>query len=461
MTPRWRTVLRLELRALLGAPGAAAALALTLAAGLYAVHFGRAELSEHRRVIALLPDIEADDTRYVGKEYPEGTEAGATAFYHMNPTVHAPSPWAALSVGQRDVHPFHLRLNLLPLYGQLFDSGLENPEKSLAGHFDLAFVFVALIPLLAVALCYDAVSADDEGGAGLLLRAQPVPAGRVAALRLLLRLALTAGLCAALLAAGLIANAIEPDRTAALWLAAAVLHAAFWVGLSAWVASWRRSSSFNAVALASAWLVLAVVAPAALNSGLTAAFPVPHGHEIALVQRREAHAGWDRPKDETMAAFAARNPELAAASVAGEGFSWRWYYAIQEGGDAAVEGLADAHLEALRARQAWSRRLAWLSPPAGLQLALNALAGTDLDAQVAYLESVRAYHRELKRHFYPLIFSDRSVTAAEHAAIPDHRFASAPSAAAALPGLAGLAAAALAAGLGALRLGPALSREDA
>jgi ABC-2 type transport system permease protein len=56
-----------------------------------------------------------------------------------------------------------------------------------------------------------------------------------------------------------------------------------------------------------------------------------------------------------------------------------------------------------------------------LQRALAASAGTDLDAYLRYLDSVADYHEALKRHFFPIVFSDKTVAEVDWSAAPKHR----------------------------------------
>ncbi len=60
--------------------------------------------------------------------------------------------------------------------------------------------------------------------------------------------------------------------TLGLLMLTIVLYGLFWVALALLVNSLRRDSAFNAVALVMAWVLLVLVAPAAMNA--TAQSPV-------------------------------------------------------------------------------------------------------------------------------------------------------------------------------------------
>ena len=61
-------------------------------------------------------------------------------------------------------------------------------------------------------------------------------------------------------------------------------------------------------------------------------------------------------------------------------------------------------------------------PPVAFQLALNDIAQTDLDSHLRYLASVKAFHEELKRFFFPVIFHQRTIAEVDWAAAPTHRY---------------------------------------
>ncbi|WP_422922082.1 DUF3526 domain-containing protein [Sphingomonas liriopis] len=57
-------------------------------------------------------------------------------------------------------------------------------------------------------------------------------------------------------------------------------------------------------------------------------------------------------------------------------------------------------------------------PPVGIQAALTRLAGTDLHAQLAYRNRIRAFHCDLRRFYYGYLFTDRPFGAADFAKAP-------------------------------------------
>ena len=101
------------------------------------------------------------------------------------------TPQAPFAIGQRDVQAYNLKVRLHALQGQLYDADLGNPLLSFLGHFDLAFVFVVLAPLLTIGITFNVFSGEEEGGTWPLLRSQHTAPWRILARRYGLRAAVT------------------------------------------------------------------------------------------------------------------------------------------------------------------------------------------------------------------------------------------------------------------------------
>jgi ABC-2 type transport system permease protein len=216
------------------------------------------------------------------------------------------------------------------------------------------------------------------------------------------------------------------DGRVLLWLAFVTLYALFWFGAVLVVTALQRSSAVNAVALVGTWLLLVVLIPGLLNMGVAAARPVPQGLALTIKQREEIHAGWDRPKAQTMNRFFAHYPQWRDTTTIRERFVWRWYYAFQHLGDVSVEPLAAAYAGGLQQRFALVEQLNVFSPAINAQTSLNALAGTDLPTHLQFQSSARAYHDALRTYYYPFLFRQVPFTHADYARKPTHSFISQP-----------------------------------
>lgn len=415
-------VAMLELRASLRSPITLGALLLGLAAGTLALAHGRAVIDRQQRTLHARERLQAEQHRAVLATQPPTARAGDQLYYLFFHTAHEPSDWAPFALGQRDVQPCNLKVRLLALQGQLHEADLVSPLLAASGNFDAAFVLVMLAPLLVIALSYDLVSAEREGGTWDLARAQGLSEVRLAGLKLAVRTSLAAAPFALLLLA---APALLGVGWGSRWLAVAAsvaAYLAFWAAAAAAVAALGRGSGFNLLALCTTWLAVAVVGPALVNSYAALRAPVAESLELAVLQRHGYHSAWDRPLQETMDAFYVRYPEWRGSAVPIDTYSNAWYYAMQQRGDAAAEPAYAAYLAAIERRHALVRRLGALLPSLTLDRQLLAVARTDVDSHLGYLRSVADYHESLKRFFQPAIFDGRPITQVRWSEAPRHSF---------------------------------------
>jgi ABC-2 type transport system permease protein len=438
-------LLRWETRLLLRGSATWVVCGALFAAGLLAVWQGARRQSEHTRELAALPGHYAAQMERIARQFSPSGEAGYVSYYAFYPTHHPLPALGALAFGVRDLVPDVVWVRLLGLEGQLYEADLGNPLLQSVGSFDLAFVWTALAPLALLLLAHDALGRDRDAGRLPLVAAQGGSLVRLAAARLLVAVFAVgaAGTAASLVAVPVLR--IPPDAAALGWLAAAWAHLAAWAGLAALVVAFFRSAAATLATALTVWVGATVLLPPLLNLALVTAFPVREGLDLTVRQRQESHAAWDKPRADTMEKFFALNPDWSGTPPVTGRFAWRWYYAMQQLGDESVAAESAAYRRHLRARQAAVTRLAWLLPTAYAQLALSARAGTDLDAHLAYLDRVRAFHATLRQRFYPLFFAEASVTPADYAGFPRYTPA-APSTADAPPlwPLLALAAASLA-----------------
>lgn len=412
-----------ELRLLLRQRLTVVALALLAALTIAALAAGMAEVARQRAAIAAIPAAQAEDIGAIASWVDKEKDAGSAAYYSFHPTWDAPAPLAFAALGMRDVSPYILRVRALGLEAQIYDGDTFNPELALPGRFDFAFVLVFLAPLFVIALFHDLVSAEREAGRARTLEALPRGGRALWRRRTLLRLAL---LWAVLALPFTIAAAVEGVAivriVVVLLLIAAYLL--FWIGLAALVGRLRWSSVANAATLAAAWLVLVLVVPTLANVAINQAIPVDQGAEIALAQREAVNRAWDIPREDTMRRFYARHPEWADSPPLGPEFHYKWYLAFHQNGDESVSDRVRAYRAGLEARDAAGRSLGWVLPSVGVQALLTRLARTDLDAQLAYQDRIRDFHRRLRTFYYGYLFRDRPFGAADFARAP--RFAEVP-----------------------------------
>jgi ABC-2 type transport system permease protein len=409
--------LQFELRLALHSRLASGALALLLALAALAVWSGLHAVGQQRDALVRIAAVQRADVAALAHKYRDGGEAGYAAYSTPHLTDRPPAPLAFAAFGQRDLQPFALRVRLLGLQAQLYESESINPELAAAGRFDFAFVLVYLAPLFVIALMHDLVAGEREAGRLRLVHALPVPAARLWWRRIALRFGLVLAALVLPLLCGAASAGVSPGG-ALLVAGVTALYVAFWFGVAAAVAAGVRTSAGGAAVLLAVFVVLTLVLPTLVNGAIGRAVPVSKGAELALAQRQAVHTAWDRPKEETMAKFFRTHPEWRGTAPLTEKFQWKWYYAMHQAGDDAVAGQVADYRTALTTREAWTAHSGWLLPSVAVQTVLHRLADTDLRAHMSYLERIGAYHRQLRAYFYPYIFNERPFGPGEFAGLP-------------------------------------------
>ena len=411
------TLLSQELRLFLRARLSVIAVILLTALTTASVIAGLAEIDRQRAAIAAIAPAQDEDIGAVADWIDAKKDAGSAGYYSFHPTWDPPSRLAFAALGMRDVSPYILRVRALGLEAQIYDGDTFNPELALPGRFDFAFVLVFLAPLFVIALFHDLVSGERE--AGRLRMLQALPGGglsfwlRRSGLRLGL---LWAALALPFLIAAMVSGVAPLTMLAVLGLA--FVYLLFWVLVCGLTSRLRWSSVANAATLAAAWLILVLIFPTLANVLVNRAIPVDQGAEIALAQRERVNRAWDIPREETMRRFYAGHPEWADSPPLTDAFHYKWYFAFHQVGDESVADQVHGYRSGLEKRDATARALGWVLPSVGVQALMTRLAETDLEAQLAYQDRIRAFHRDLRQFYYGYLFRDRPFGKADFGKAP-------------------------------------------
>lgn len=409
----WRYEWRLLLRSRIPMAG----LILLAVLAIASLVSGAVRIDSQRAAIDRIAGLQATDLAAVVAAHGEATDAGSAAYYTFHPTWNPPSALAFAAVGMRDVAPFMLRVRALGLEAQIHEGDVFNPELALSGRFDFAFLLTFLLPVFVIVLFHDLRSSETESGRERMLRSLPLRMGglylRRAAVRafaLLVCLALPFALVA-------VAQGVPALQIGGV-VGLVSVYLLFWIAVSLLVARRGWNSATNAATLATVWVAIALVLPALAHVAIEQAIPVNQGAEIAREQREAVNRAWDIPREETMQRFYARYPEWSDSAPLGVAFHYKWYLAFHQNGDDDVAPMAAAYRDGIERRSAAASRLGWLLPPVGMQAALTRMAGTDMQAHLAYQDRVRDYHAQLRQFYYGYLFRDRPFTAEDFEQAP-------------------------------------------
>jgi ABC-2 type transport system permease protein len=367
-----------------------------------ALVLGRAEIT---RQIETIERTRAQDQVEFREVLDGASDYGGAAYAAFSLTWDQPADAAFLAIGQRDVSPWMLRIRALALEGQIHESDNFNPELSLAGRFDYAFVIAFLLPLFLIVLLYDVHAAERDSGRMAMLTATVGAPRRLWLPRILV---LTAGAALACLLPLWLLGLVFGAEPGSLVQASGVVLAqlAFWGGLASLVAFGPWTASVSAALLTACWLVLALLVPLTGKILIDRTVPGIDGAQISLLQRETVNAAWDLPRSVTLDRFYASHPQWAHSAPLTRPFHWKWYYAFQQVGDETAAPLSQEYRDAIRERDRRAGWVGWLSPPVAVMRAMQAVAGTDVRSALEYDRRIREYHAQIRHFLYPYLFEE-------------------------------------------------------
>ncbi len=321
----WKAVFAQEWLLLIRNKALLAGIGLLLAAGFYGIFYGHSFVRQQKSVLYEVDTAQANRTRQHLAKYGADTttkegkrdyrfahDAYLSDWNTQKMVYYPPSAFAALSIGQKDNYPYYHNLWLL---NNVYNSKLQeirNPDKLLAGNFDLAFVLIYLVPLWIIAFSYNVLSSERENRTDVLLKIYSSSLSGIITYKLLFRFALTLGIVLLLSVTGLVVNRIYLKEWPGIlgWLSMSLLYKAFWFSLVLLVVSFRGSSAGSALVLMAAWLVLLLFIPSAINYLISSAETDTERVGLVTTYRDGNTTLWETPQQEIIATFQQTTPQF-------------------------------------------------------------------------------------------------------------------------------------------------------
>lgn len=381
-------------------------LVLILAIGIVSIFIGKQFLDKQEGIIANVTQHQQD---HIGRNVALHDEMGLLLYYLRFSLIDQPDKLTALSIGQRDINPSIQSVTIRTLEAQKYDTDLNNPSALQSGNLDLGFVIIYLFPLVIIALTFNLVSEEQERGTWRMVVIQSKSVVKILARKLFVRAGLIYFVLLILFVIAIGVLGLPVNEALTGFIVLTVLYVAFWFAFCFWIASFQRSSSFNALTLLSVWITLSILLPASVNNYVANRYPVPEALGAMVEQRDGYHEKWDIDRKATMDKFYEHYPEFKKHGVPDAEFSWLWYYAMQQMGDDESAHQSKAMQETIMQREEASRSVAVIIPTIHTQLLLNDLARTSLSDHLGLLNKTNEFHEQLRLHFYPKIFDNTSV----------------------------------------------------
>ena len=336
-------------------------------------------------------------------------DLGLLLYYLKFSFVKPLNPLAGIAIGQSDINTHIQNVKILNLEGQKYDTDLVNPMHLQVGNLDLSFLIIFLFPLVIIALTFNLLSEEVEKGTWKMITIHGKSALRFLLMKLSIRIFFIATILMLLFILSALILGIEFNKDFLHLIGISYAYILFWFAVCFLVIVLRNTSNTNAIILLSTWLLLVVFLPVLINNYVRSQYPIEEAFTMTIKQRDEYHKRWDTNKQETMDKFYKHYPQFSKYTVQEQGFSWLWYYAMQQMGDDESKEEREAMYAKINNREQLSTTLAQFFPPLQVQLSMNAIAKTSLTHHVTFLDATTKFHEELRLQFYPKIFENNKV----------------------------------------------------
>jgi ABC-2 type transport system permease protein len=346
-------------------------------------------------------------------------DAGEVGYYVFHYVYQHPSEWSFIALGNRLVTPYVQRIRLLGLQGQLYDGESHHPEYVMLGAFDFTFWLVFFSPLLCIALMHDLKASEFQAQRLQFLTSLCSSPIRFWTKRIMLRWMLVLmTLIIPIVVLALIKSL--PLLTLILIVTITSLYTLLWTGLCAMVSLRTNAlnASFNAMVLASIWLLLCVILPNLSQLWLHQRYTVQEGSQIALQHRQLVHNAWDLPKTDTLTPFYTLYPEWQHTPPVTGRFHWKWYYAFQHMADVNLAAQVEQRENSLRMRDHATAKLGYLMPSVWVQRQLEEVGQSNVTHLLAHRQKISNFHTQLRHTLYPYLFEDKAMTSESFIHLP-------------------------------------------
>lgn len=341
-------------------------------------------------------------------------------------------PAAIFAIGQSDIFESATGVAVASTQQSKAEKkGFENPLGFMVGKFDAAFVIIYLLPLFILAISFNILSAEREGGTLQLLLSQPVALKQVLLSKLAARFLFILPLAAIGLICGLAAVLFRPLSgdlvlSAFLWLMLVAAYTAFWLSVTALINSFGLSSSANAVVAISGWVLLVLVLPSLLGVVISSIYPLPPRSD-AIAATRNVALEVRRDSERYLSEFYQDHPELIPDDGKTDLKNTRLVsaYIQAESKDRLLE-VENSFREKLTKQQYLINYVRFLSPPVLASQALNELAGTDNSRFDRFRQQSAEYDKKWTDYFRAKIFKGDRLTVADYDNAPKFEFVERP-----------------------------------
>lgn len=412
---------------------------LFLCAGFYGLYQGFVEKSKKLTTIqsfrgekdSLFADmkagLDADTALPAGKaKFRKSSSLSSGVGFTRLPSYKIPVSSAIYNIGQSDVLTYYYLFALENFEMQLFkQTEINNPLRALAGHFDLSFWIIHLLPLLILLFTFNALSAELDNGNWRLIASQGITERLWLQSKFFIAAIAVLALVMMITTVGTILNVIvfnqPPDLCDVLFFSTSVVYIFFWLSLFYFINSLRKPTTYNALVSGIAWISICFISPVLVSKIAGEAVPVDNT-KISTYSRRPQNPQIEESKafaEGMIKKFAALQPayENADSDSTKPSFTLRTYHSYHWLLHKERWPVVQQYFNAIERRQEITNWSTIINPAGSTDGFLTVLADNDAESYHQFIHQTECLHTALQDAFYPALFSDKSLTTNNYKAL--------------------------------------------
>ena len=314
-----------------------------------------------------------------------------------------PAPLSVISNGQSDIFPYYSKVNIGGTNVGKDNDNFENPMNIAIGGFDLAFVYVFILPLLIIAFSYNILSSEREQGTLRLLLSMPINIKTWLLKKIVFRYFFIVLLISALLTLSLSIIGVNFLTLSYLVLLLSIaLYTLFWFGLAFLVNLLNKSSSQNIILLLGTWLLFVLIIPSFVNILASNVYPSPSRVEY-ITSKRAIEKEFEKKEEAILQKFYEENPsEKDKNNNTTDRFRKYWnknFILLKEKNKFMDAFEAKFENQSMNQRK-FANKLSCFSPAIIFQNTMNEIAGTDTQHYLNFQNSTKIFQKEWTDYFY-------------------------------------------------------------
>lgn len=375
----------------------------------------------------MVEGFHADTTRAEGKAaYKKVTALNSSNWHIVLPVYKMPVTTAIYCIGQGDVFPYYYTIKVESFFMQLFKQGeIANPLRAMAGHFDVSFWIIYLLPLLILIFCFDAMAAELDNGNWRLLKSQGLNGRQWLQSRFMVIAVCIEMLLLVIFVAGLVINHFYfkqvPTITDFVFFLTANAYLGFWLSMLYLLNACGYTTSVSALYSGILWLVICLVMPTLVTTACEKLIAVDNTI-VSRMSRRPQGAKFDDDAFgvNTIKKLGELRPQYKRATLGAKSQFFRFgvYMAYHELLDDTSKAKVQNYFERIEQRQTMTNASTVISPAAASDGIFSQLAANDAKANHYFIWQTMAFHGKLHDAYFPAIFFDRPLLESDYKKFP-------------------------------------------